>query len=51
VLVKEMVDVYVPGLRLPGLIREKVTVTGVVVAVPELKDALSQGAGGVTEIV
>jgi hypothetical protein len=32
------------------LIKEKVTVTGDVVAVPEVKDELSQGAGGVKEI-
>jgi hypothetical protein len=41
VLVKAMVDVYVPGLRLPGLIREKVTATGVVVAVPKVMLAFS----------
>ena len=47
-MLKAMVAVYVSGLRLPKLIKEKVTATGKVVAVPEVKLAFSHG--GIPEI-
>lgn len=48
VLVKAMSALYPPGARLPTSLRERVTVTGVAVTVPEVKLAFSQG--GMPEI-
>jgi hypothetical protein len=42
ILAKVIIDTYSPGLGRPGLSREKVTMTGDVVAVPEVKSAFSQ---------